>query len=84
MKTVEELDGAPPQGTFVQAFDAGHPNPDAPIPGGAPTIYASPIYQAQAYPATIQQTAYAAPCGPVACGTPPPVVYAPPAPPQVI
>ncbi len=85
VKTVEELDGAPPQGTFVQAYDAGHPNP-------APTIITSPIYQAQTqaqaepqpYPPTIQ-TASVAPCGQVACGAPPPsqVIYSPP-PPQII
>jgi peptidoglycan hydrolase-like protein with peptidoglycan-binding domain len=92
VKTVEELDGAPPQGTFVQAYDGGHPNIATPVAMAAPTIYASPIYRAQGpslpapqpYPATIQQYATAAPCGQVACSAPPPIAYAPPAPPQVI
>ncbi len=93
MKTVEELDGAPPQGTFVQAFDVGHPNPNAPV-AATPTIYASPIYQAQntqpAYPPTVQPYTTTAPCGQVACPAPPPVAYAPPqiiyrqSPPQVV
>ena len=96
VKTVEDLDGAPPQGTFVQAYDAGHPNPNAPVAAVTPTIYASPIYQAQAtpqpYPPTVQPYATVAPCGQVACPAPPPVyappppqvIYAPPPPPQII
>jgi peptidoglycan hydrolase-like protein with peptidoglycan-binding domain len=95
--TVEALGGAPPQGTFVPAFDAGRPNLNP------PTIYPSSSYQVQAvqqaYPPTIQQTASIAPCGPVACAAPmpapcpvacaappapPQVIYAPPPPPQII
>jgi hypothetical protein len=87
VKTVEDLDGAPPMPELTPAFDAGHPNPNA------PTIHASPIYQAQntqqAYPPTVPY-ASAAPCGQVACPSPPPIAYAPPqiiyrqSPPQVV
>jgi len=84
IKTVDALDGAPPP-ELIPAFDGGHPNPNA------PTIYASPVYQAQAgQQATVVQSMgsyqQAAPCGVVACPGPAPVFAppAPPAPPQVI
>ncbi len=61
VKTAEALDEAPP---LVPAFDAGHPNPNAPV-------YQQPVYQQPAYP----PTAYG--CGQPACATPAPV-YQPP------
>lgn len=75
VKTVEDLDGAPPQGVLTPAFDEGHPNLNA------ASLYASSVYRAEAYPPTVQTSV--APCGQVACGAPPPIAYAPP-PPQVI
>jgi len=97
VKTVEALDGAPPQPELVPAFDAGHPNPNPPMlaqPNYAPpagAIYASPIYQAQAAQPPAIYSRPPSPCGPVGCASvPPSVIYAPPqviyrqAPPQVV